>query len=150
MLSRLRLVGIGVAAAIQATGCFAYRPLDAGGVRGGEVVRVAITPRGAEELTRQVGPRVESLGGRMLRPRDTTLVVAVSELTRARGTEEFWTGDSVSVPLSSVGALFVRRFDPTRTLLAVTGAAVGILLVRRAIDEAGLFGGSVGRQPGSR
>ena len=139
-----------MAAAIQAAGCFAYRPSDPSHVRMGEVVRVAVTPRGAEQLTQQVGPRVETLAGRVIHPRDTALVVAVSELTRSRGAEEFWTGDSVSVPLSGVGGLTVRRFDRTRTWLTVGGAVIGIALLRRVVHDAGVFGTPVRSQPGSQ
>jgi hypothetical protein len=150
MTSRVLRVAVGVAAVVQTGGCFAYRPSDIGAVRSGELVRVAITPRGAEQLTEQVGPRVETLGGRVLRPRDTTLVVSVRELTRSRGAEEFWTGDSVSVSFSGVDAVSVRRFDRNRTFLAVAGAAIGIVLLRGAMEESGILGGRVNRQPGSQ
>jgi hypothetical protein len=148
--TRVWRVGVGIAAAILVVGCFAYRPSESSRVRMGDVVRVSVTPQGAEQLTRQVGPRVASLGGRVIQPRDTALVVAVSEVTRSRGTEEFWTGDSVSVPLSGVGGVSVRRFDRNRTLLTVTGAVIGIVLMRRVIDDAAIFGARVRQQPGSQ
>lgn len=141
---------VGVAAAIQAAGCFAYRPSDPSRVRIGEVVRVAVNHHGAQQLTQQVGPRVESLAGRVIHPRDTALVVSVREVTRSRGSEEFWTGESVSVPLSGVGGVSVRRFDRNRTLLTVTGAVIGIALLRRVIDDASLAGAPVRQQPGSQ
>ena len=150
MTSGLWRVGVGVAAVVQTAGCFAYRPSEASAVRSGEVVRVAITSRGAEQLTEQVGPRVETLAGRVVRPRDTTLVVSVRELTRSRGAEEFWSGESVSVPFSGVDAVSVRRFDRNRTFLAVAGAAIGIVLLRGVIEEAGILGGRVNPQPGSQ
>jgi hypothetical protein len=141
-----RAVGV-VASAVMAGGCFAYRPADLGGVRAGEAVRVELTPSGTQELTQQVGPRVETLDGRVIFPRDSSLVVAVRQITRSRGMEEFWTGDSVTVPVRGVSSLAVRRFDRNRTLLAVTGAVVGVLVMRRVIEEAGIFGGGPGRPP---
>jgi hypothetical protein len=131
----------------MAGGCFAYRPADLGGVRAGESVRVELTPVGTQEITQQVGPRVETLGGRVIFPRDSSLVVAVRQITRSRGMEEFWTGDSVTVPARAVSSLAVRRFDRNRTLLAVTGTVVGVLVMRRVIEEAGIFGSRPGRPP---
>lgn len=142
--------GLVVAAVILTAGCFAYRPSEPTRVRTGEVVRVAVTPHGAQQLTHQVGPRVESLAGRVIHPRDSALIVAVREVTRSRGGEEFWTGDSVSVPLSGVGGLLVRRFDRNRTLLTVTGAVIGMVLLRRVIDDATATGTRVRQQPGSQ
>jgi hypothetical protein len=136
-----------VTSAVMAGGCFAYRPADLGGVRPGEAVRLELTPTGAQELTQQVGPRVQSLDGRVVFPRDSSLVVAVRQLTRSRGMEEFWTGDSVTVPARGVSSLAVRRFDRNRTLLAVTGTVVGILVMRRVIEETGFFSSGPGRPP---
>ena len=116
----------------------------------GEVVRLAVTARGAEQLAPQVGPRVESLSGRVIHPRDSALVVAVSEVTRSRGAEEFWTGDSIRVPLSGVGGVTVRRFDRSRTVLTVAGAVIGLVLARRLVEETGVFGTRVNPQPGSQ
>ena len=148
--ARVSRVGVCVATAIQIAGCFAYRPSDPTHLRMGELVRVDVTAQGAEQLTHQVGPRVESLAGRVIHPRDTALVVAVSEVTRLRGGEEFWTGDSVSVPFSSVGGVSVRRFDRNRTLLTVTGAVIGMFLLHRVIDEASISGTRVRQQPGTQ
>lgn len=139
-----------VALVVLASGCFAYRPADPTGLRTGEAVRVELTSSGAQELTQQVGPRVESMNGRVLGPRDSTLVLAVSQLTRSRGMEEFWTGDSVAVPVRGVSSLLVRRFDRNRTLLAVTGGAIGLFVMRRVIEEAGIFGSRANRPPGSQ
>lgn len=144
-----RAVGVAVTA-VLAGGCFAYRPADPTGLRTGEAVRVELTPSGAQEITQQLGPRVESLDGRVVGPLDSALVLAVRQLTRSRGAEEFWTGDSVTVPVRAVSSLLVRRFDRNRTWLAVGGAAIGIFVMRRVIIEAGLFGGRVNRQPGSQ
>src|SRR5688572_18364109 len=105
-----RAVGLAVSA-VLAGGCFAYRPADPTGVHTGEAVRVELTPSGAQEITQQLGPRVESLDGRVVAPRDSALVLTVSQLTRWRGSEEFWTGDSVTVPVRALSSLSVRRFD---------------------------------------
>jgi GAF domain-containing protein len=53
-------------AAIAAAGCFAYRSAEPSSLRPGQVVRVALTPAGADDVTNQVGPRVTALDGRVI------------------------------------------------------------------------------------
>jgi hypothetical protein len=149
-LVRVRRMLCVAASSTLAAGCYAYRPADLSGLRSGEAVHVELTPSGAEEITHQLGPRVASLDARVVGPRDSALVLAVRQLTRSRGTEEFWTGDSVTVPVRALSSVSVRRFDRTRTWLAVGASAIGIVVMRQAIIESGIFGGRVNRQPGAQ
>jgi hypothetical protein len=142
---------VGVAAsALVAGGCFAYRAAEPAAAQAGQIVRLTLTPAGSQELTRQVGPRVESLDGRVLAARDTALAVSVTQLTRARAGEEFWPGDSVVVPVRSVGSLQVRQLDRKRSALAVGGTVVAIFVMRRVVQEAGIFGGGPKPPPGGQ
>jgi hypothetical protein len=139
-----------VASAVLAASCFAYRAAEPGAVEPGQTVRVTLTPSGTQELTQQVGPRVESLDGRVIATRDSTLAVSVTQLTRARAGEEFWPGDSVMVPVRGVSGVEVRRLDRKRSALAVGGTLAAIFVLRRVVREAGLFGGGAGRPPGGQ
>ncbi|MFN2563808.1 MAG: hypothetical protein ABR499_02190 [Gemmatimonadaceae bacterium] len=136
--------------AVVAGGCFAYRATEPARVAPGQLVRVTLTPSGAQELTQQVGPRVEALDGRVLQARDSAFSVAVTQLSRARAGEEFWTGDSVVVPFRGVSSLWVRRLDRKRSAMAVGGTIIAVFAMRRVVQEAGLFGGGPGRPPGSQ
>jgi hypothetical protein len=139
-----------VASAVLAAGCFAYRAAEPAAVEPGQTVRVTLTPSGTQELTQQVGPRVESLDGRVIATRDSALAVSVTQLTRARAGEEFWPGDSVMVPVRGVSGVEVRRLDRKRSALAVGGTLAAIFVLRRVVREAGLFGGGAGRPPGGQ
>jgi hypothetical protein len=139
-----------LAAAVGASGCFAYRSAPPAAVRVGQEVRVTLTPAGAEEIRQQVGPRVETLGGRVIAPRDSVLTVAVTQLSRARGSDEFWTGDSVIVPIHALRALSVRQLDRKRTWLAVGGALVAVFVMRHVVEEAGVFGSRPAPPPGTQ
>jgi hypothetical protein len=139
-----------IAAAVGVPGCFAYRAADPAAVRPGQEVRVTLTPAGAAEVTPQVGPRVEMLDGRLIAPRDSALAVAVTQLTRGRGGEEFWTGDSVIVPVRGVSSLFVRELDRNRTWLAVGATAIAVVVMRRVVEQAGVFGNRPNPSPGSQ
>jgi hypothetical protein len=147
---RARTLTVAVTAAVSACGCFAYRTAEPTALRAGEEVRVMLTPAGAAELTEQVGPRVETLDGRVIGPRDSALAVAVTQLTRGRGSDEFWTGDSVIVPVRGVSSLSVRQLDRKRTWLAVGGTAVAVIVMRSVIKEAGIFGSRPTPAPGTQ
>jgi hypothetical protein len=145
---RARTLTVAVTAAVSACSCFAYRTAEPTALRAGEEVRVTLTPAGAAELTKQVGPRVETLDGRVIGPRDSALAVAVTQLTRGRGSDEFWTGDSVIVPVRGVSSLSVRQLDRKKTWLAVGATAVGIFVMRTVVKEAGVFGSRPTPAPG--
>lgn len=144
---RLRRAGYAAAAASVLAGCFAYRPAEPAGLRPGQVVRVTLTPSGAQEVTQQVGPRVETLDGRVIGARDGALSLSVTQVTRARAGEEFWPGDSVVVPVHGVSSLQVRQLDRKRSAWATAGALVALMAMRQAIVESGVFGGSSQRPP---
>jgi hypothetical protein len=149
-IERARTLTVAAMAAVSACGCFAYRAAEPTALHAGQDVRVTLTPAGAAELTKQVGPRVETLDGRVIGPRDSALAVAVTQLTRARGSDEFWTGDSVLVPVRGMSSLAVRQLDRKRTWLAVGGTAVAVIVMRAVIKEAGVFGSRPSPAPGSQ
>ena len=149
-LARLARSACVAAAALTAAGCFVYRPAQPGGVEPGQVVRVALTPSGAEQVTTQVGPRVTTLDGRVIGARDSALAVAVSQLTRSPAGEEFWTGDSVVVPVRAVSSLAVRELDRKRSAWATGGLVVGLVVLRQVFIESGVFGSRPTPSPGTQ
>jgi hypothetical protein len=111
---------------------------------------VSLTPSGAEEVTTQVGPRVTTLDGRVIGARDSALAVAVTQLTRSPVGEEFWTGDSVVVPVRGVGSLAVRQLDRQRSAWATGGLLVALVVMRQVFIESGVFGSRASPAPGSQ
>ena len=148
---RLRNVVVVAASALVAGGCFVYRRAEPTSVQPGEGVRIVLSPAGTQTLTTQVGPRVSRLEGRVIGARDTALSVAVRQLLRTpAATEEFWNGDSVVVPVRVVDTVSVRRLDRQRSALAVGGTLVAVFVLRRVIQESGIFGSGQGRPPGQQ
>jgi hypothetical protein len=144
-----RAVGV-AASALLAGGCFVYRAAEPAALQPGETVRLTLTSCGTQEITQQVGPRVQALDGRVITARDGAVTVSVTQLTRSRGSEEFWPGDSVVVPFRGLDSLLVRRLDRKRSALAVGGTLVAIFAFRRIAQEAGLFTTGAGRPPGGQ
>jgi hypothetical protein len=136
-------VNKGVDSAILLCGCYTYRNTAVGDAAIMTPVRVELTEGGSQEITGQVGPRGSMLEGIVTAKSDSVLTFDVSALTRANGVEETWHGERVSIPISSVSRIQLRKFSALNTGLFIAGLVAGGLLVKSAADA-----GNVVRRPG--
>lgn len=128
-----------VSAVLVATGCYGYVPMSESRLSAGAEVRVHLTPSGAADLAREIGPRVAAVDGRVLdyRP-DSGVRVAVTQLRSMGGEQTAWQGDApLVIPPSAIASIERRQLARGRTLAASTGAtaalaAIGVYAVRRA------------------
>lgn len=122
-----------VAGALLMTACHSYAPVTSQAVPPGADAQVRLTDRGAADLSQFVGPYAREVRGRVASVDDSTIVLAVTELTRASGVDEIWRGETVSVPRSGVAEFALSRLSPSRTATFVAsvvaiGVAVGLAL----------------------
>jgi hypothetical protein len=136
-------VNKGVVSAFLLCGCYTYRNTAVGDAAIMTPVRVELTEGGSQEITGQVGPRGSMLEGIVTAKSDSVLTFDVSALTRANGVEETWHGERVSIPISSVSRIQLRKFSALNTGLFIAGLVAGGLLVKSAADA-----GNVVRRPG--
>jgi hypothetical protein len=136
------------AAVFVVTGCYAYVPAGERTAGEGEEVRVHLTPSGASDLAREIGPRMASVDGRIIQSSsDSGLTLSVSQLRSVRGEPSAWQGDApLVIPRSAIAALEHRRLARRRTVVASTAAtvalaAIGVLAVRGADRGGGTGGG---------
>jgi hypothetical protein len=136
--------------------CYSYARAPAGARLGGGPVRVTLvgealpdSARGA--LAAQVGPSAAVLEGRAAAaPANGWLALAVTQVTRANGVDEFWRGERVRVPVGALARVEVRRFDRRRTAALVAGVAGGVLFARSLRGSGATFsGGGRPTTPGS-
>ena len=132
MRFKLGLVGavLNVAILTGLAGCYQYTPLATTDPAAGARIAVELTPAGTDTLARFVGPNVIAIEGRAVEAGGSDLLLAVSVVRKRTGEEEFWKGETVSIPRAVVSALRQRRLATGRTLLlagavAVLGASVG-------------------------
>jgi len=88
-----------------------------------------LTDTGAAQLASAVGPRVTGLSGRYLGQSGDTLLLSVKTVIKRDGNEEFWRGEQVGVPRSTVSSLSRREFSSAKSgaiVAAVVAAIVGI------------------------
>jgi hypothetical protein len=145
-----RLISVGVqaaATALLASGCYSYVPhADPVAPRGDEV-RIHLSPAGAADLARDIGPRMASIDARIIEVgQDSSLTLAVSQLRSMRGEPIAWQGDApLLVPRSAIASVERRQLARGRTVVASTAAAaavaaLGVIAVRRAGDGSGTGG----------
>ena len=127
------------AVVLLATGCYSYVPLAAPVPRQSDDVRVHLTPSGAVDLAREIGPRMSAVDGRVIElGPDSSLTLAVSQLRSMSGEQVAWQGDApLVIPRSATASVERRQLARGRTVAASTGAtaalaAIGVLAVRSA------------------
>lgn len=129
------------------TGCYKYTPLATTDPAPGTRIAVDLTPTGTDTLARFVGPNVIAIEGRVVEAAGSDLLLAVSVVRKRTGEEDFWKGETVSIPRGVVSGLRQRRLATGRTLLlagavAALGATVGV-----AAGGGGSGGGGGGGGP---
>jgi hypothetical protein len=147
-----RLISVGALAAaaaiaLLASACYSYVPHAAPLALHGEEVRVHLSPAGAADLAREIGPRMASIDARIIEVGpDSSLTLAVSQVRSMRGEPVAWQGDApLVVPRSAIASMERRQLARGRTVVASTGAAaalaaIGVFAVRRGGKGSGTGG----------
>jgi hypothetical protein len=128
------------------TGCYKYTPLTTTRPVVGARIAVDLTSTGTDTLARFVGPNVVAIEGRVDEATDSALLLAVSLVRKRNGEEDFWKGETVSIPRTAVSGLRQRRLATGRTLL-VAGAVAAISATVGVAASGGGGGGGGGGGP---
>ena len=103
------------------TACYEYHAADVAAVRPSEVIHVVLSPEAAVALKPSIGPNASTLDARVIGVEADRLRLAVTQIARSVGPEEFLQGEQLELPLAGASVISVRRFDRSRTILAVGG-----------------------------
>ena len=112
---------------MSGTACYEYRSAEVAAVRPAEVVHVVLSPEAAVALKPSIGPNASTLDARVLGVEADRLRLAVTQIARSAGPEEFLEGEPLELPLVGASAFSVRRFDRARTVLAIGGIIVSAI-----------------------
>lgn len=135
-----------VVASASAAACYDYSASADPVARPASELRFTLTDLGSAELASQIGPRVESVDGRVHRATADTVVLAVTHTVARDGRETDWRGEPVTIATRQVATVRARRLSPTRTAIAAAvgvGAAVGVLLASRGSSSSGGIGNPI-------
>jgi hypothetical protein len=128
-------------------GCYKYTPLATTDPAPGTRVAVELAPAGTDTLARFVGPNVIRIEGRVLQAGGSDLLLAVSVVRKRNGEEDFWKGETVSIPRGTISGLRQRRLATGRTLLLAGAVAVAGATVGAAASSGSSGGGGNGGGP---
>ena len=129
-----------VAAACLTAGCYSEVPVRWDAAPSNREVDVALVASETAPLAATLGPRAQAVAGRVTARGDSTLTVAVTEVTRTTGVAETWPGSEVVLPVRVVERVTVRRLSAVRTGLlgaAIAGAGLLVGAIATGVDFSG-------------
>ena len=128
-----------VPAIFAGTACYQYRTVGPEAVQPGQTVHLDLTAPGATALASAIGPNATALNGRVLTRAGNDVTLAVTQIDRANGPEQFLKGDPIGISLQNVAGLQLRSFDKQRTALAIGGVIAAVVVGQIFIDQSGVF-----------
>ena len=126
------VVLVGVAAS---TACYQYHDASPTAVRPDETVHVVLSGEASTTLAGTIGPNATSIDGRVMAVDSIRMRLAVTQIARAVGPEQFMQSEPIDVPTSAALAIRVRSVDRVRTVLAAFGGIVAGVLAARTLTS---------------
>jgi hypothetical protein len=141
----MRVVPIAILAAVVC-GCYSYGdPPQAHAVAPGIQIRMQLTGTGTDSLARFLGPNVASVDGRLIVANTDSYEVGVTEVVMHSGMEQYWKGESVTLPKPFVANIQERQFSWGKSgLLAGFVVLTAIALNKTGALDGVLGGGKIG------
>lgn len=123
-------------ASLLLCGCYVTVPLATTAPDPGTRVHVQLTDDGSGELARYLGPNVMSVDGRLLQSTDTAVAVSVSEVAKRDGDEQFWKGESVSLPRGAIATVQQKKLSTWRSGLIAGLLVAGVFAIKGISGDA--------------
>jgi hypothetical protein len=109
-----------------ATGCYVYEPVTASMIAPGKSIAIDLNDLGRLNLATLIGPEVKRVSGVLVSQSANEYVMRVNQLTFFNQKESQWSGEAITIRNDYVGTLYQEKLSPSRTALAVGGAAAGV------------------------
>jgi len=136
----MRVLPVAVIAVFAAmlSGCYTYGPLQSTAPELGKPMRVTLTLTGGDSLARWLGPNVATVDGRLIQNTATAYEIGVTSVVMHSGMEQYWKGETVTLPKPLIASVQERTFSWGKT-----GLLAGIVIVTvAALQQSGAIGGS--------
>jgi hypothetical protein len=119
-----RLVGVLIAGSFLCTACSTYTSVAPSLAPRSGTVRLSMNDAGRTETLPQLGGQVTSVEGEIRSISDSSVTIAVREVSRASSDAESYHGEAVTIPSRYIGAMERKRVQVARSLL-IAGALIG-------------------------
>jgi hypothetical protein len=139
---------LSVLLAVWTAACYTYTPTQVSAQPAPrEQLRIELTPTGTDSLARVLGPGVKTVDGRLIQATPESIELGVTQITMYTGLEQYWKGESVTIPKQYVQGLDTRTFSLGKTGL-LAGVILAMLLALSAgTGYGGIFNGGTGGPP---
>ncbi len=93
-------------------GCYVTTPVATNPAPApGSKLHIQLTDAGSASLAQYLGPNVFYVDGRLVSQTDTGMAVSVNAVTLHSGNEQYWKGETVSLPQSSIATVQEKRIS---------------------------------------
>jgi hypothetical protein len=127
--------------AVAVSGCYTYKPVATTEPAPGTQLRVELTLSGGDTLARFLGPSVQMVDGRLLQMTPSAIELGVTQVTMYSGIEQYWKGETVTLPKPYVAKVEERTFSWGKTGLLAGVVVASLAALQSAGGISGLFGG---------
>jgi len=129
--------------ALVLSGCYTYGDVASPKPELGKPMRVALTLTGGDSLARWLGPNVATIDGRLVQDSPTAYEIGVNSVVMHSGMEQYWKGETVTIPKGLIASIQERKFS-----WAKTGLLAGVVIATAvALQQSGTIGGSQSHPP---
>jgi hypothetical protein len=150
MVSRVLRLVAGVPLVAIGTACYEYHTTSISSVHPAETVHVELSPAGSASLTPTIGPNATMLDGQVLSVNQKTFKLAVTQVARAAGPEEFMRNEPIEIPVSGLSTITVRSFDRTRSILIAGALLAGVFAAHIVTNQPSIVSTRGGPAAGTR
>ena len=134
---------------VAVSACYKYVPVEVSGPPPGARAHIVLSDAGTVEMARWVGPGTRAIEGEVVSADASGVTLAVRRIEKRDGIEEFWKGESVTIPRGAVSTYTERRLSRSRTALFSAGVLGVALAVGQAFGDISGILGRGGSGPGS-
>ena len=124
-----------VAVVAFSAACYQYHDASPTAVRPDETVHVVLSSDASTSLAATIGPNATSIDGRVMAVDSNRMRLAVTQIARAVGPEEFLQSEPIDVPTHGALAVSVRSVDRVRTFLAAFGGVLAGVLAAHTLTS---------------
>lgn len=117
---------IAAIAFLSTAGCYEYHDGRISDLRPNATVHVVLSAEATTSLASVIGPNATAVDGQVVSIDTSTMRLAVTQIARAIGPEEFVHDEPIEVPIKGALSISTRSFDKARSVLAL-GSLIAVV-----------------------